>query len=66
MKRTLGKPGHLIINELGERVMQPRYGCNLVDYLFEPLEQYYHRIYQEPGVECHTAYEPRIIAEDLP
>ena len=27
----------LLSTSLGERVMQPRYGCNLEDYLFEPL-----------------------------
>ena len=27
----------LLSTSLGERVMQPRYGCNLQDHLFDPL-----------------------------
>ena len=27
----------LLSTELGERVMQPKYGCNLQDYIFEPV-----------------------------
>lgn len=29
--------GILLSTSLGERVMQPTYGCNLIDYQFEPL-----------------------------
>src|SRR5688572_33308782 len=53
----------LLSTSLGERVMQPRYGCNLHDYLFEPLSSDVIGYIQDLVENAILIYEPRILAE---
>ena len=53
----------LLSTSLGERVMQPRYGCNLQDYLFEPLSSDVIGYIQDLVENAILIYEPRILAE---
>ena len=55
----------LLSTSLGERVMQPKYGCNLVDYLFEPLSSSVIGFIKDRVENAILFYEPRIIAEKI-
>jgi len=55
----------LLSTSLGERVMQPRYGCNLNDYLFEPLSSTAIGFIKNLVSNAILYYEPRIIAESV-
>ena len=55
----------LLSTSLGERVMQPKYGCNLVDYLFEPLSTSVIGFIKDRVENAILFYEPRIIAEKI-
>ncbi len=55
----------LLSTSLGERVMQPKYGCNLTDYLFEPLSSSMIGFIKERVENAILFYEPRIIAEKI-
>lgn len=55
----------LLSTSLGERVMQPGYGCNLHDYLFEPLNSSVIGYIQDLVENAILIYEPRIIAEKV-
>jgi phage baseplate assembly protein W len=55
----------LLSTSLGERVMQPRYGCNLHDFLFEPLSSSVIGYIQDLVENAILIYEPRIIAEKV-
>ena len=55
----------LLSTSLGERVMQPRYGCNLEDYLFEPLNSTTIGFIKNLVSNAILFYEPRIVAEDI-
>ncbi len=55
----------LLSTSLGERVMQPRYGCNLEDYLFEPLSSSVIGFIKDRVAYAILIYEPRIIAEKI-
>lgn len=55
----------LLSTTVGERVMQLRYGCNLVDYLFEPLGSTAIGFIKNLVANAILYYEPRIIAEDI-
>lgn len=55
----------LLSTSLGERVMQPRYGCDLQDYLFEPLSSTVIGYIKERVTTSILFYEPRIIAEKV-
>jgi Bacteriophage baseplate protein W len=55
----------LLSTSLGERVMQPRYGCNLTDYLFEPLNSTTIGFIQNLVTNAILYYEPRIVAESI-
>lgn len=55
----------LLSTSLGERVMQPRYGCELQDYLFEPLSSTIIGYIKERVTTSILIYEPRIIAEKI-
>ncbi len=55
----------LLSTTLGERVMRPDYGCNLKDYLFDPvnvsMEAYIKKLVQDAIIY----FEPRITLERL-
>lgn len=55
----------LLSTSLGERVMQPRYGCNLNDYLFEPLSSSVTGYIKDLVQKAILFYEPRILAEKI-
>lgn len=55
----------LLSTSLGERVLQPTYGCNLQDYLFEPLSSSVIGYIQDLVENALLVYEPRIKAEKV-
>jgi phage baseplate assembly protein W len=55
----------LLSTSLGERVMQPEYGCNLNDYMFESLSSTLIGIIRQKVANSILYYEPRIIAESI-
>ncbi|RYY57274.1 MAG: hypothetical protein EOO09_03290 [Chitinophagaceae bacterium] len=55
----------LLSTSVGERVMQPRYGCNLTDYLFEPLSSTTIGFIKNLVTNAILYYEPRIITESV-
>jgi uncharacterized protein len=50
---------------LGERVMQPKYGCNLNDYLFEGLSSNTIGFIKDRVSTAILFFEPRIKAEKI-
>lgn len=55
----------LLSTSLGERVMQPDYGCNLNDYMFDSLNNSLIGIIKHHVENSILYYEPRIIAENV-
>lgn len=55
----------LLSTSLGERVMQPRYGCELQDYLFEPLSSTVIGYIKDRVRTSILLFEPRIVAEKI-
>lgn len=55
----------LLSTSLGERVMQPRYGCNLNDYLFEPLSSSMIGFIRDRVENAILIYESRIIVDKI-
>lgn len=55
--------GILLSTSLGERVMRPRFGCNLADYQFEPLNVGMIGFLKNLVEEALLLFEPRIIVE---
>ena len=53
----------LLSTTLGERVMQPKYGCNLREYMFESLDSNRIGVIKQRVKDAILFYEPRIIAE---
>jgi phage baseplate assembly protein W len=55
----------LLSTSLGERVMQPDYGCNLTDYMFESLNSTLIGIIKHQVENAILYYEPRIVTENV-
>lgn len=55
----------LLSTSLGERVMQPLYGCDLTDYVFEALSSAVIGYIKDRVKNAILFYEPRIIAEKI-
>jgi uncharacterized protein len=55
----------LLSTYLGERVMQPKYGCNLNDYLFDGLSSSTIGFIKDRVSNAILFYEPRIKAEKI-
>jgi hypothetical protein len=55
----------LLSTRLGERVMQPTYGCNLEDYVFEPINAAIASSIKEQIRTSILYHEPRIVLNDL-
>lgn len=55
----------LLSTSMGERVMQPQYGCNLTDYMFESLSSTLIGYIKDRVKNAILYYEPRIIAEKI-
>ncbi|WP_439581595.1 GPW/gp25 family protein [Dyadobacter bucti] len=55
----------LLSTSLGERVMQPDYGCNLNDYVFEGLSSSTIGYIKERVANSILYYEPRIVVDKI-
>jgi Bacteriophage baseplate protein W len=55
----------LLSTSLGERVMQPNYGCNLDDYMFESLNNNLIGLIKHHVENSILYYEPRIVVENI-
>ena len=55
----------LLSTSIGERVMQPSYGCNLRDYQFEPVSNTFTGFLIDMIERAILFYEPRIIVEEV-
>ena len=55
----------LLTTTVGERVMQPRYGCNMEDLLFEPLNTSTKTIIIDKIKTAILYFEPRIDARSI-
>ncbi|HKR03792.1 MAG TPA: GPW/gp25 family protein [Bacteroidia bacterium] len=55
----------LLSTTLGERVMQPRYGCNLNNFVFESLDASAIGYIKDMVTNAILFYEPRIITEKI-
>jgi len=55
----------LLSTTLGERVMQPKYGCNMTEYIFESLSSTMIGYLKERVKNSIMFYEPRIVADKI-
>ena len=55
----------LLSTSLGERVMQPKYGCNLDDFMFETMSSSVIGYIKDRVKNAILFYEPRIVAEKI-
>ena len=55
----------LLSTSLGERVMQPEYGCNLRDFQFEPMNASLIGYLRDLVETAILYYEPRILVESV-
>lgn len=55
----------LLSTSIGERVMQPTYGCNLRDYQFEPISNTFIGFLVDMVERAILFFEPRIVVEDI-
>lgn len=55
----------LLSTSLGERVMLPRYGCNLRDYQFEPVNNTFLGFVEDLVRRAILFFEPRIEVERI-
>ena len=53
----------LVSTEVGERIMQPRYGCNLNPFVWEPLNVATETMLEKIIKDAVTINEPRIITD---
>lgn len=55
----------LLSTTLGERVMQPRYGCDLTNYVFESMNSSVIGYLKDRVKNAILYYEPRIVADKI-
>ena len=55
----------LFSTRVGERIMQPRYGCNLEPYIFEPINISTTTTLEKIVKDAVTLNEPRIIVDNV-
>jgi len=55
----------LLTTDVGERVMQPKYGCNLRRLVFEPLDTTLQAYMKDLVRTAILYFEPRIILNDV-
>lgn len=55
----------LLSTSIGERFLQPEYGCNLRDFLFEPMNSGFIGYIKELVSNALLYYEPRIKVEKI-
>ena len=51
---------NILYTRPGERPFSPRFGCNLVDYLFEPMDNFTINSIKETIKYAINQYEPRL------
>lgn len=57
---------HILLTTMqGERIMQPRYGCNLENLIFEPLDTALKTLMIDKIETAILLYEPRITADSV-
>lgn len=57
---------HILLTTMqGERIMQPRYGCNLEDLIFEPLDTALKTLMIDKIETAILLYESRITADSI-
>jgi phage baseplate assembly protein W len=55
----------LLSTSVGERIMQPRYGCNLKNFLFEPLNTTMKAYIKDLVKKAILYFEPRVKLEEI-
>jgi uncharacterized protein len=55
----------LLSTSLGERVMQPKYGCDLIDFQFEPVNNSLLSYLRDLVENAILLYEPRVKLENV-
>lgn len=55
----------LLSTQVGERIMQPRYGCNIKQLVFEPLDSSLQTYVQDLIHNAILDFEPRIILNSV-
>jgi len=55
----------LLSTSIGERVLNPLYGCNLRDYQFEPVNNTYLGFLTDLVARAILFFEPRIVVENI-
>jgi len=56
---------NILLTQPGERVMNPPFGCDLDQYLFEPIDDITAARIVQTVAESIIAYEPRVIDLDV-
>ncbi len=57
---------HILLTTMqGERIMQPRYGCNVEELVFEPLDTALKTLMIDKIETAILLYEPRITADSV-
>ncbi len=65
-KEDIDNSLHILLSTtIGERVMQPEYGCNLKDFLFEPLNTTMQSYIRKLVDDAILYFEPRIKLDNL-
>ncbi len=65
-KEDIDQSLHILLStSLGERIMQPEYGCNLSDYQFEPMSSTLIGRIRDLVSNAILYYEPRIKVEKI-
>jgi phage baseplate assembly protein W len=57
--------GILLSTTLGERIMRPEYGCNLKEYVFDPMNTTMDAYIKKLVEDAIIYYEPRITLEKV-
>lgn len=57
--------GILLSTSIGERILQPKYGCNLHDLLFEPLNTTMKTYIKGHIEQAILMFEPRILLNEI-
>jgi hypothetical protein len=56
---------NIFTTKKGEKILAPEFGCNLEQYLFEPITEIYGRIIAEDILNSIQKFEPRIEVEKI-
>jgi phage baseplate assembly protein W len=56
---------NIFTTKKGEKILAPEFGCNLEQYLFEPINDIYGRLIAEDILQTIEKFEPRIEIEKI-